>query len=257
MTHTRRWHSTAGFVVAFLATGWCAPAPGHASSSDPQALHVADQVMSALGGKAKWDALPGIRWSFGAEVGDSVRFLRRHAWDMHRGLHRVEGTNRAGQTYCLIHALDGSMGKAWVAGQPIEGDSLAKLMKSAMAMWTNDTYWMLMPYKLHDPGVNLAYQGSVDENGVACDKIALSFDDVGLTPGDHYWVYVDRANHRVVKWQYVLQGNEPPPVTWTWEGWEQHSGLWFATAHRQDNRNQFTRDIETVTKFRPGEFERP
>ena len=258
MAKTCRRHSADWMVAMAFLAAWCGtPAASRAESSDPAAIRIADQVMAALGGQAKWDALPGIRWSFGSEVGDTVRSLRRHAWDKHRGLHRVEGTNRRDQEYCLIHALDGSMGKAWVAGQAIEGDSLAKLMESARALWTNDTYWMLMPYKLRDPGVTLAHEGTVEEDGATYDKIALSFDQVGLTPGDRYWVFVNQANHRIEKWEYLLQGREPPPSVRTWEDWEEHGGLWFPTAHRQGNSNVFTRDVETVMEFRPGEFEAP
>jgi hypothetical protein len=55
----------------------------------------------------------------------------------------------------------------------------------------------------------------------------------------------------------VLQGSQPPPRSYTWEGWEEHDGLWFPTAHRQEQANVFTRDIETVKEFRPGEFTGP
>jgi len=80
---------------------------------------------------------------------------------------------------------------------------------------------------------------------------------VGLTPGDHYWVYVNRANHRIEKWEYVLEGQQPPAQRVTWEGWEEHDGLWFPTAHHMDNGNLFTRDVETVKEFKPTEFTAP
>ncbi len=85
----------------------------------------------------------------------------------------------------------------------------------------------------------------------------MSFDNVGRTPGDRYWVYVNHTTKRIEKWEFVLQGREPPPSVYTWEGWEQHDGLWFPTSHRREDRNVFTRDIETVSEFREGEFERP
>jgi hypothetical protein len=147
---------------------------------------------------------------------------------------------------------------AWMDGTPIEGDSLQKLLKRAKSLWINDTYWMLMPYKLRDPGVTLKYDGEYkDSTGTVYDKLALSFDNVGETPGDHYWVYVNRGNHRVERWDMVLQSDKPPPKTYTWEGWEEHDGLWFPTAHRGDNVNVFTRDVETVSEFRPTEFKAP
>ncbi|HEY2955601.1 MAG TPA: hypothetical protein VGK89_10185 [Candidatus Eisenbacteria bacterium] len=226
-------------------------------ASDRKAVAIADQVMRALGSKQRWDALEGLRWSFGASVNDTVRSSRRHAWDKRTGWHRVEGKTRAGQSFCFIHKLNSTEGKAWMDGVAIEGDSLQKLLKRANSLWINDTYWMLMPYKLRDPGVTLKYDGETRQGGARYDKIALSFANVGDTPGDHYWVYVNRASHRVERWEMVLQGDQPPPVGYTWEGWEQHDGLWFATAHRKDATNVFTNAIETVKEFGPAEFSAP
>ena len=226
--------------------------------SDPKAVAIADQVMQALGGHQPWDALNGLRWSFGAEVNDTVRNIRRHSWDKRTGWHRVEGKTRTGQSFCFINNLNDGKGMAWMDGTAIEGDSLQKLLKRAKSLWINDTYWMLMPYKLRDPGVTLKYDGEVkDSTGTVYDKLALSFENVGETPGDHYWVYVNRGNHRVERWDMVLQSDKPPPKSYTWQGWEEHGGLWFPTAHRGDNVNVFTRDVETVSDFRPTEFTAP
>jgi len=233
-----------------------APAP-RASASDPHAVAIADQVLKALGGKERWDHLRGLSWSFDVAVNDTVKSSRRHTWDKSTGWHRVEGVNRAGQPFVFIEQIDGPGGMAWMNRQRIEGDSLAKLLKRAKSMWINDTYWMLMPYKLRDPGVTLRGDGDTTLAGQVYDRIALSFVGVGETPGDHYWVYVNRANHRVERWDMVLQGDQPPPATYTWEGWEPHDGLWFPTAHRQGNVVIYTRKVETLARFKPGEFKTP
>lgn len=236
-----------------------APAPARAETpdSDPRAVAIADKVMEALGGAGRWNALRGLRWTFGVTVNDTVRFTRRHAWDRHEGLHRVEGENRQGQPFCVIQDLDDGTGKAWVDGTPIEGDSLAKLIDYGRAVWTNDTYWMLMPYKLRDPGVTLKYEGETKDGDTVYDKVALSFLDVGMTPGDRYWVFVNRANNRIEKWEMILEGREPPPVAYTWAGWQQHGGLWFPSEHRTGARNVFTRDVEALDAFDPKVFEAP
>jgi hypothetical protein len=247
----------AGLLALGLASA-ARPATAETAASEPRALAVADRVMAALGGKERWDQLVGLRWSFESAVNDTVRPGRRHAWNKHTGWHRVEGTNRLGQRYCTVHSLMDSSGRAWVAGQPIEGDSLKKLIRGAYATWVNDSYWFLMPYKLRDPGAILKYDGEVeDSTGRVFDRLALSFQGVGLTPGDRYWIYVNRANHRIERWEYLLQGTEPPPVAWTWEGWEQHAGLWFPTAHRRGNRAILTRAVETPSAFSPEEFSAP
>ncbi len=243
-------------ALALLVVASCMPAP----PADPKvrAEQIADQVMDALGGKRAWDGLRGLRWSFGVSVNDSVKSERRHAWDRTTGQHRVEGVNRAGQKYVIFHTVgDTTQGAAWVDGVAIEGDSLHKLVKRAEALWINDTYWMLMPYKLRDPGVTLAWAGDTTLENHHYDRIALSFANVGMTPGDHYWVWVDRSDRRVTRWDMVLEGDTPPPATYSWEGWEQHEGLWFPTAHRRDSTNIFTNKVETVQAFSATEFEKP
>jgi len=247
-------------TTALLLATFALSAPvAHAetATSDPKAVEIADHVMAALGGTQRWNDVRGLRWSFGAEVRDTVRWSRRHAWDKHTGMHRVEGTTRSGQKYCVIHKVGETTGKAWMAGTPLEGDSLAKLVKLGQSLWVNDTYWMLMPYKLRDPGVTLRYDGEVKDGDVTYDRLALSFEDVGETPGDRYWVDVNRANARVERWEKVLEGREPPPVPDTWEGWEQHGGLWFPTMHMRGDQNMFTRDVEVVDAFPPGTFTAP
>lgn len=228
------------------------------ADSDPKAIRIAEKVLKALGGRERWDALKGLRWSYGSSVGDTVRGSRRHSWDKHTGAHRVEGVMRTGQKFVFIHTLgDSTRGSAWYDGVAVEPDSARKLARRANGMWVNDSYWFLMPYKLLDPGVHLKYAGEVTEEGRHYDKLALTFGAVGLTPGDQYWVFVDSKTHRVARWEFILQNQQPPPIRWTWEGWEEHDKLWFPTAHRQDRTNVFTNEVETLHEFPAGTFTAP
>ena len=238
-----------------LLVAFAVPAVAGVSRSDPAAVAVAQGVMRALGGRERWDALPGLCWTFGVASHDSVRISRRHAWDKRTGRHRVEGTFPGGVRFVFVHTLgDSTHGAAWLDGRAIHGDSLHTFIRQANAMWINDSYWFLMPYKLLDPGVTLKTGGVVRDGAGTFDRLALTFEHVGLTPGDRYWVDVNRATHRVERWEMVLQGRQPPPVGYTWEGWEQHDGLWFPTAHRQGALSVFTRDIRTVLTFPAQEF---
>jgi len=248
-------------ILPFLMLTLLLPA-GTACAETPdsarRATQVADEVMKALGGAEQWESLRGIAWTFESARGDTLRpGGRRHMWDKHSGWHRVEGRNRQGQSYVIVHHLDRPEGKAWVDGTAIEGDSLQRLLQRGKSLWTNDTYWMLMPFKLRDPGVRLGYDGEVREGNVTYDKLALSFDKVGETPGDRYWVFVNRGNHRVEKWEFVLQGDSPPAKAWTWEGWEQHGGLWFPTTHRSGENTLYTRAVQTMSEFPTSTFAAP
>ncbi|MEO5987659.1 MAG: hypothetical protein ABIU54_02060 [Candidatus Eisenbacteria bacterium] len=246
-------------VTAPLVLALClSSSPAPAADSDPKAVKVAQQVLKALGGRERWDALKGLNWSFGSSVGDTVRSTRRHHWDKHTGAHRVEGVNRAGQKFVFIHTLgDTTQGLAWFDGVAVAPDSARKLAQRANLLWVNDSYWFLMPYKLLDPGVNLKYDGEVTEGGKRFEKLDMTFGAVGLTPGDHYWVFVNAKSHRVERWEFILQNQPPPPNRSSWEGWEEHGGLWFPTSHREERTNVFTNTIETVREFPAGTFTAP
>jgi len=228
-----------------------------AAPSDPAAVAIADRVMAALGGRRRWDALRGLRWTFGVAVDDTVRSTRRHSWDKWTGWDRIERQDSGGRRIVVVVNVNDGTGRAWVNGRAAEGDSLRQLLELGKSLWINDAYWLLMPYKLRDPGVTLEDAGEAVVDGAPCDKIALSFARVGQTPGDHYWVYVRRRDDRVVKWDMVLQGNQPPPRSYTWEDWLETGGLWFATAHRDGRRNVSTRDIEVAAEIPAAEFVAP
>jgi hypothetical protein len=50
-----------------------------------------------------------------------------------------------------------------------------------------------MPWKLQDPGVNLTYVKTEQlPNGTTADILQLTFNAVGVTPENKYWLYVDR-----------------------------------------------------------------
>jgi hypothetical protein len=84
-----------------------------------------------------------------------------------------------------------------------------------------------MPWKLKDPGVHLEYAGATEMDAQSYDIIHVHFDKVGLTPGDHYWAYINRATHRMDRWAYFLEGmvkdkGEPAlekATPWAWSGW--------------------------------------
>ncbi len=248
----------AAFTLALLGAP---PGRAETTASDPRAVAIADQVMDALGGSKAWDAVTGLRWTFEVMVNDTTRFARRHAWDKRSGMYRVDGKTKDGTPFVFIRNLNtNDGGRAWMAGKPIVGDSLQKLLKRTMSIWINDSYWLLMPYKLRDPGVTLKYAGDTTFAGRTCDRVGLSFANVGDTPGDRYWIFVNRANHRIEQWNMLLQGDTPPPNPVTLEGWEQHGGLWFATMHHEPMKKGvavMTHDLALVAKFDPKEFAGP
>lgn len=195
------------------------------AAAQPSAPEVANQVMQALGGKEAWDATRFLRFTFAGR--------RTHHWDKWSGNHRLEGQTQEGQKFVVLHNLNTRQGRVWLDGQPADAEKTKELLERAYGAWINDTYWLLMPYKLQDPGVNLTYEGTEQIEGNTYDKLHLTFGNVGLTPGDEYWAYINRDTHLMDRWAYILQAQEgqeraKEPTVWRWQGWQRYGRILLA-----------------------------
>ncbi len=200
-----------------------APAvPPAAATSDPKAVAVAEASLKAMGGKAAWEGTHFLRFTFAGR--------RTHYWDKWSGRHRLEGKTKEGESYVVLDNLNTRKGIAYIAGKPVEGEKGAKLVEGSYGAWVNDTYWLLMPYKLEDPGVNLAYAGPQQVDGKDYEEISLTFGPVGLTPGDHYSAWFNRDTHLMDRWAYVLQDQprDAAPTVWLWQGWQRYGKIMLA-----------------------------
>ena len=227
-------------LLTCLVLPFLAAAPRPAADADPEAREVAQRLMQALGGEAAWSQVRLVHFEFAGR--------RTHDWDRSAGRDRVEGETRDGERYLVIEDLDSRQGRAWIDGEEVHGAKAAELLEMAYGAWVNDTYWLLMPYKLLDPGVHLSYQGTEEIDGVTYDVLGLSFDEVGLTPGDRYWAYVDRDSGLMERWAYRLQSQpaDAEPTVWRWQGWD-----WYGPA---DARVRLAPRRETLDGARSLDF---
>jgi len=228
-----RWAGRAALAVAIAVAASMAVR----AASDERAAKVADEVMKALGGKEAWDKTRYVRFDFGFERDGKLQ-TRAHTWDKWTGRYRLEGQSQQGEPFVVLMNVNSREGQAWVEGQRQTGDEEKKLVERAYGTWINDTYWLLMPYKLRDPGVTLTYDGEAKEGDATYDKVMLSFDNVGLTPKDRYWVWVNRDTHLVDRWDFVLKGEAVPPTTFLWKDWRKVGNVKLAAerVNTRDNR---------------------
>jgi hypothetical protein len=124
------------------------------------------------------------------------------------------------------------LGEAFKNGMPVESEELGAVLSRAYARFINDTYWLLMPYKLRDPGVMLSFDGEETIGQQRYEVIKMTFaPSVGLTPQNVYRVFVDAATGRIVRWEYFAQeGAEPRPAWWT--DWRQFDGVTLAVERK-------------------------
>ncbi len=197
-------------------------APPPPSQSDAMSAAIVKQMTDAMGGQETWNNLPYLRFDF-VVVRDGKEVARfRHWWDKKHGRCRVEGPDDQGRTVTAIFSLSDLKGKSFTDGiADTDPANVSAIIENGYERWVNDTYWLIMPFKLRDPGTRLNYaRADHAANGDPCDVIELTFaPGIGLTPQDHYWIYVNRKTHLVDQWEYVLQGQKPPPQPATWENW--------------------------------------
>jgi hypothetical protein len=192
--------------------------------ADAHAAAVAKELTDAMGGQSAWDNLPCFRFDFVA-VKDGKEMARfQHWWDKKDGRCRVEGPDDQGHQVVAIFNLGDKRGISFTDGVPDADAATVKArIQNGYERWVNDTYWVMMPFKIRDPGTNLKYvRLQKGPQGEVWDVLELSFDaNVGLTPQDHYWLYVNQKTHLVDKWEMLLTGNKPPPAAASWESWTQ------------------------------------
>jgi len=199
----------------------------NAAGSDKKAMEIADDVMTAMGGRKAWDDTRYITWKF---------FGRRlHVWDKHTGNIRVESQDRQSKkNRVVLMNINSKVGRAWEEGTEItDEEGLQKALRGAEGAWINDAYWLLMPYKLKDSAVTLKYLGEKAEpDGKDCDVLELTFEAVGRTPQNKYHVFVDKASKMVVHWDYWKdKAVDEPRSLGPWNNWRKFGNIMLTDDH--------------------------
>jgi hypothetical protein len=183
--------------------------------SDPRAVALAEAVLERLGGRAAWERARVLEWTF---------FGRRsHVWDRWTGDYRLD----EGPKVVLMN-LETGAGRVFVDGTEVTAPAArASELARAKSVWINDGYWLVMPYKLLDPGVTLRDAGQRKlANGEPADVLRLEFEGVGETPRNAYDVYVARDERLVAQWDYYEdRADASRRLSTPWAGWTEHGGI--------------------------------
>jgi len=228
-------------VTIALVLHLAALQPGLARAADmsPEAAKVVHHLEDAMGGNKEWDAVRYLRFDWAVERDGAEAARARHLWDRKANRYRVEWKTREGQAILALFDLGTRAGRVWVDGTEASGDDAKKQLERAYGRYINDTYWLLMPWKMRDPGVHVAMAGEQSADGKTYDLLHLHFDQVGLTPGDQYWVFVDRKTGLMDRWAYFLEGDkekgEPSldkATSWVWGDWQRVGGVMLSRDRR-------------------------
>jgi hypothetical protein len=237
------------FVLIMASALGCRTAPEQSASnseqkqfdpakSDAKAAQIADEVMVALGGRKNYEAINYLSFHFVVEADSKKVSDWRHDWDRRKNNYRVEGITREGDHLLAIFNLDTRDGAAFKNGQKLDGEEKGQILKRAYGRYINDTFWLLMPFKLKDAGAVLQYDGAEEINEVNYEVLRLSYaDSVGLTPRNIYRVFVDQATRVIHRWEYYEKAGAPPAPAW-WEKWNFHGGVKLAEQRTFESSNR-------------------
>jgi hypothetical protein len=192
-----------------LLSLWISAAATFGQQPHDKAQELARELWKASGGE-NWSTVKAIRFTFIVEQDGQQLASAQHNWNVAAQTDQVKWKGKDVTVNLAAPAQDED-GKA------------------AYARWVNDSYWLLAPLKVLDAGVTRTYEGTKESDGAQCEALRLSFEQVGLTPGDQYMLYLDPATKLLRAWDYM-----PKPDTTmhgTWEKYESFGGLKLATEH--------------------------
>ena len=196
-----------------------APSPAFdLAGSDAQAVALADSVIAACGGWENWEKTRFIKWVCLGK--------RLNVWDKHTGNVRLES-----RASLVLMNLNTKQGRAWKGSAEItEPEELKRAMDYGYEAWINDSYWLVLPFKLKDGGVTLKYlSADTTRDGRPADVLSLTFKNVGVTPNNKYHVYVDKETRLLTQWAYYMDAPDAlPRFTAAWANYQKYGAILLA-----------------------------
>lgn len=194
-----------------------------AAGSDPKAVAIADRMMHEMGGYDAWRDTRYLAWSF---FGGQYQI-----WDKQTGAFHWEK-----DTLVANYNFTTKQGQVYSRGRDISATPAGQQMLEKMpALWNNNAWWLLMPFKLKDSGVTLTSKGpGKTMAGTPADVLQLTFKNVGTTPQNRYEVLVNPTTGLVDEWAYFPNAADAQPAfRRRWDGYARH-GLLLLAAGRDE-----------------------
>jgi len=209
-----------------------------AQTKDKKANAIVKEMLTAMGGEKNYNATHFIQWDF---------VNRKLFWDKWTGDVRVE--NPSANQVILVN-INTLKGKVYENGTLVTDESKANaLLEKGKNWWINDAYWLVMPWKLQDPGVTLSYvKTDTLANGKAADVLQLTFSGVGVTPENKYWLYVGQDDHLIQQWAYYQNFNDAEPkFLKPWNNYQKIGDI--LLSYDRPNENVGPKNVVVKTNF--------
>ncbi|AWG21166.1 hypothetical protein FFWV33_06265 [Flavobacterium faecale] len=172
-----------------------------------------DKIQTAINQKA-WDSTAAVTFEF---AGD-----HKYLWDKKQHLVQVEWNDK--KAVFNTATLEGI---AFENDIEIIGEEKTELISKANDYFNNDSFWLIAPFKLRDPGTTRSIV--LQDNQKA---LMVTYSSGGSTPGDSYVWLVD-ANFVPTAWRMWVSIIPVGGIETTWEDWNTYNNsLKIASTHK-------------------------
>lgn len=202
-------------IYVFFVCSFFSIFSGIAQNADVERIKT--KVMVAMGGQKAYDKTRYISWDFFGS--------RNLVWDKAKGRVRIDNLK---ENTVMILNINEKKGKVLKKGIEITNpDSVSKYLEDARKTWINDSYWLVMPFKLSDEGVTTKYLGkSKTEDGKSAEILELTFEKVGVTPNNKYHIFFDEETGLVSQWSHFTNfSDEKPRFTMPWKDYQKYGNI--------------------------------
>ena len=186
----------AGVIMSFALSE---PIPE--GKKGPEAEALAQKILKAINFEA-WEQTGMISWVF----------IGRHSylWDRKRNFVEVSW----GKNKVLLNTQTVT-GIAYKKGQQVtDPEDANKLIQKAWSFFCNDSFWLIAPSKVMDPGTERELV--ILEDG--SEALKVTYTSGGVTPGDTYLWMVDE-NGLPTSWKMWTQVLPIKGAKSTWQDW--------------------------------------
>ncbi len=180
-----------------------------------QAEQVATKMLSALDYGA-YQNTNYLEWTFS----------KRHHFKWHKAENSCEVYWK---NYKVNLDLENtSKSEAFKNDQKIDGEDSKELIEKALAYFNNDSFWLVAPYKVFDPGTERRLVTLEDSS----EALLVTYNSGGTTPGDSYLWHLDASGKPTSFQMWVdilpIEGFEASWSDWT----TTESGAQLPTFHK-------------------------
>lgn len=174
------------------------------TGSSPEKADALALIMQTSLNKQAWDSTNYVAWTF--------KGVHDFVWDKKNQFVYVKWEKNE----AYLNLKDWQKGKAFQEGKEIKDAQLDVLRGKAWALFCNDSYWLIAPFKVFDEGVTRKIVINDDKS----ESLLVTYNSGGVTPGDSYLWKLDK-NGVPISYQMWVKIIPIGGVESTWEGWKE------------------------------------